>query len=50
MNERAITCSTYKLRKRFRESCASFMHITSFAQGRPLEMEEHGVQSQTTRS
>ena len=43
MNQRAISCNTYKARKRFGESCASFMHITSFAQRRPIEMAEHGL-------
>ena len=40
MNKRAISCSTYKSRKRFSDSCLSFMHITSFAQRQPVKWNE----------
>ena len=43
MNKRAISCSTYKSGTYFSKSCASFMHITSFAQRRPVEMDEHSL-------
>ena len=36
-------CSAYRSRKHFGATCASFMHIDSFAKRRPLEMDEHGL-------